>query len=111
MASRRTISIPTQARWLMPAAFIAAAAALGGCTSAGSPIAQPGLSDLCTNAILSNVGDGDPGNSPWNISNNNIAISSGGSSTIVQSGPGGTQSITGGNNQVTCCINGRNCTP
>lgn len=95
----------------MPAAFIAAAVALAGCTSGGSPTAQPGLIDLCTNAINGNAGDGNPGNSPWNISNSNIAIGSGGSNSIVQSGPGGTQSIGGDNNQATCCINGRNCTP
>jgi hypothetical protein len=115
VASRKSISIPTQVRRLLPVAIMAAAATLGGCVPRGSTIAEPGPVDLCINAIKDGGGEGNPGDSGWDITNKNIVITSGGNNVITQTNDGDSS---GGNNVITqtnggdgshvmCCVNGK----
>jgi hypothetical protein len=106
VASRKSISIRTHVRRLLPIAVMAAAATLGGCLPRGSIVAQPGPIDLCINAIKDGAGEGNPGNSGWDITNKNIVITSGGNNVITQTN-GGDSSDGGGGSHVTCCVNGQ----
>lgn len=104
MASRKSISIPTQVRRLLPVAVMAAAATLGGCVPRGTTIAQPGPIDLCMNAVKDGGGEANPGNPGWDITNKNIVISSGGNNVITQTNGGDSSD---GGSHVTCCVNGQ----
>ena len=121
MASGRPTPVRACRRWLLPAALIAVAATLGGCTPGGPALAQPNLpEDLCADAINNVFGGipglGLPGGPGGNGSGSNISINSG-NNVSIQTGPNNISinststgdSTNGENNVVTCCVNGRCC--
>src|ERR1700694_4630375 len=113
MASRR------HANWLLlPAAFGAVAAILGGCTYGESTIAQPGLEDICMNAFEDTFGIPNLGNLGGDGNTVSVNINSGNVINAPQIGPNnvsvtsitGNESVGNGNGNVsTCCVNGRCC--